>query len=462
MKPVNTLCLAVRSFWWMLVAIQWFPSLAVAGPDAPPHNVIVMISDGGGYNHILAASCYQDGEPGQQRYQKTFIALAMSTCPAGGSYDPAEAYAGFDACKKGATDSAAAATAMATGVKTRNSAIGVDVDGNPRSNVVEAAEALGKATGVITTVPLSHATPAGFVAHVTSRGNYEAIAREMFHNSTVDVIMGAGHPLFDDDGKPVAVEGTGPEVTERYGYVGGVDTWQALLTGKPMADADGDGAPDPWTLVQTRAGIQELPGAPPKRVAAVLPVRETMQVQRTAVDGDPKDDAPYETPLLPTSPTLAEMTRGALAVLGQDPDGLFLMIEGGAVDWASHRNQLGRMIEEQIDFHQAIDAVIDWAEANGGWDKNLVVITADHECGYLCGPDSVTDCTPVQCRGKGSMPKAEWHSIEHTNRLVPLYVRGAGASLFTDKATGSDPVHGAYLDNADMGEILLGLLKPTP
>lgn len=446
----------------IFVAVLWASFFAVAEQAATPRNIIVMISDGCGFNHVLAASLYQDGEPGQQRYQKTFTPLAMSTYPAGGSYEPEQVYADLEACTKGATDSAAAATAMATGVKTRKGSIGVDVDNKAVPNVVEAAEARGKATGVVTTVPLSHATPAGFVAHVDSRASYEEIAQEMFRESAVDVVMGAGHPLFEDNGKPVAEEDDKPKRDEQYRYVGGKETWQDLVSGKPMSDADGDGTPDAWTLVQTRAEVQGLTSALPKRVAAVLPVHETTQLGRTGVDSDPKDDAPYETPRSASVPTLAEMVCGALAVLGQDADGFFLMIEGGAVDWASHGNALGRMIEEQIDFHEAIDAVIDWVEANGGWDANLVIVTADHECGYLCGPDSTTTCTPVKGRGKGIMPEGEWRSRSHTNQLVPFYVHGAGSQHFVDEAIRKDPVHGPYLDNTDMAKALFEMVKSTP
>ena len=130
------------------------------------------------------------------------------------------------------------------------------------------------------------------------------------------------------------------------------------------------------------------------------------------------------------------------------------------MDWGSHANALGRMIEEEIDFHAAIDAVIDWVEAHGGWEANLVIVTADHECGYLCGPDSKKTCMPVKGRGKGVMPEAEWHNGGHTNQLVPFYIRGAGSERFTALATHEDPVHGAYLDNTDMGKTLLELCQP--
>ncbi len=98
------------------------------------------------------------------------------------------------------------------------------------------------------------------------------------------------------------------------------------------------------------------------------------------------------------------MTKGALNVLDNDPDGFFLMVEGGAVDWANHANQLGRLIEEQNDFNNAVDEAIVWIKANGGFEKNLLIVTGDHECGYLTGAkDSFSDVTN---NGKGSLPGA--------------------------------------------------------
>jgi alkaline phosphatase len=131
------------------------------------------------------------------------------------------------------TDSASAATAMASGIKTYNGAIGVDINGDAVELVSQRAEALGKATGVVTTVEWSHATPAGFVAHNTSRNEYAAIASEMIYNSATDDIMGAGHPWFDNNGASITTANT-------YKYVGGEITWNDLAAGTAGNDADGD------------------------------------------------------------------------------------------------------------------------------------------------------------------------------------------------------------------------------
>jgi len=144
-----------------------------------PKNIILMISDGCGYNHIDAASIFQYGEIGRQIYEQFPVKYAMSTYSIESPvYHPDSAWSRFDYVRKKPTDSAASATAMATGFKTYNGAIGVDTAKTNLKNIIERLEQLGKATGVVTTVPFSHATPAAFVVHNEKRGHYVEIARE--------------------------------------------------------------------------------------------------------------------------------------------------------------------------------------------------------------------------------------------------------------------------------------------
>lgn len=167
------------------------------------------------------------------------------------------------------------------------------------------------------------------------------------------------------------------------------------------------------------------------------------------------------------------MTRGALRVLARNPRGFFLMVEGGAVDWANHANNLGRMIEEQIDFNHAVEAVVDWIALNGGWQENLLIVTSDHECGMLWGPgsyidkdgnghydhevDVFVDWMPIENNGIGNLPGVQYGSGVHTNALVPLYAHGAGAHALRHTLDGRDigaalfwNFSGGYVDNTDI------------
>lgn len=447
----------VRAVWavatTIAVMLAFSPATAKgASPQLPnkprPKNVIVMISDGCGYNHIAAADLYQHGAAGTQGYEKWPVRIGMSTYPVGRAYSPALAWATFEYVKGGCTDSAAAATAMSTGVKTGNGAIGVGPDGQRLKHMLERAEELGKATGVITTVELSHATPAGFAAHNAGRGNYADIAKEMVYHSAIEVVMGCGHPQFDDNGKALTTD----PATWEYSYVGGRDTWQTLLAGTAGGDADADGVSDPWTVVTSLTAFRNLATGPaPKRVFGVAEVAQTLQCNRSGAEGETK---PYDAPLISTVPTLAEMAKAALNVLDDDPDGLFLMIEGGAVDWASHANRSNRMIEEELDFDKAVEAVCEWVEQHGGWDQTLVIVTGDHETGYITGlgsgpGDGSTGpmWTPLVGNGAGNLPGMQWNSGDHTNSLVPFFANGCGCKAFLNQPLGQDPKRGPYMDN---------------
>jgi alkaline phosphatase len=148
------------------------------------------------------------------------------------------------------------------------------------------------------------------------------------------------------------------------------------------------------------------------------------------------------------------MTKGALNVLGKNPKGFYVMIEGGAVDWAGHANQPGRIIEEMIGFNAAVQAAQDWVNRNSSWDETLIIITSDHETGLLLGLNSdrmVFD--PVINRGAGRMPGMYFNSGGHSNLLVPIRARGPGAELFEKYVKGHDPVHGRYVDNTTIFEV---------
>ncbi|MGD9151178.1 MAG: alkaline phosphatase [Desulfobacterales bacterium] len=425
-------------------------------------NIIIMISDGWGYNHIDATNYYAYGATGVQAYEHFSCQMAMSTYMVPGDYDPDEAWASFDYVKSGATDSAAAATAMSTAEKTYGGAIGVDLDKQPLLHVLESCEAAGMSTGVVSSVEFSHATPAAFVAHNEARGNYADIANEIIYESACEVIMGAGAPDYDNSGvacSDVDPIDEKPDACMNTKYVGGDETWDDLtddfMVIDNVADADGDGIPDGWKVIRSREEFQKMAsGDTPARVIGLPYVYQTLQQKR---GGDGYAD-PYVVPLISSVPTLEEMTKAALNVLDDDPDGLFLMVEGGAVDWASHANQSGRMIEEQIDFNNAVQAVMDWIKANSSWGETLLIVTGDHETGYLTGPDSDPTWKPIVNHGAGNLPGMQWNSGSHTNQLIPFFAKGCGAQLFKKGPTSEDPIRGIYIDNTVIADVIFEML----
>ncbi len=430
-----------------------------------PKNIIFLISDGWSYNTIKATDYYQSGTANSQQYESFPVQFAMATYPAksggypGGlvnaiGYSPRDMWSNFNYAKNDYTESAAAATALSTGFKTYNNSICMDMNYQPLINLVQIAKSKNKSAGVISSVQFSHATPAGFVAHNLTRNNYSQIAIEMLLNSKCDVIMGAGNPDYNDDGMPSH---------KTYKYVGDSLIWLGLHAGNTVfypggipdtvEDVNGDGIRDPWSIVDDRSEFQSLTtGNTPLRVLGVAKVHTTLQQNRS---GDVMAN-PYVVPLLTTVPTLVEMTKGALNVLDNNTNGFFLMIEGGAVDWASHGNQKGRLIEEQIDFNNSVNAVIQWVNANSNWNETMVIVTGDHECGYLWGPGSGAPNTfnPIINNGQNNLPGMSFYSDEHTNSLIPFFAKGAGSEMFGLFADDFDSVRGKYLQNTEVAQTI--------
>jgi alkaline phosphatase len=423
MKAVISYRLSVISFVFIFHAFVFAADV--------PRNVIFMIIDGCGFEHIAATDYYEYGKKGGQVYEKFPVKLAVSTYPAGGSYDPNRAVSDFNYVKEGCTDSAAAATALATGVKTSYGSLGVDVNEKPLENVIDKCEKLGMATGVITTVPFSDATPAGFVVHQKSRNSYKQIIDEMINKSDLEVVFGCGHFIYDDDGKKVEA----PDDIRKKIW----DLYIAKST-------------DKWALIQNRTEFVNLAdGQTPKRVLGIVETTATLQSGR---HGESK--APFDVPFDQNMPTLAEMSRAALNVLDDDKDGFFVMIEGGSIDWTSHGNDSARMIEEMIDFENAVKAVVKWVETKSSWRKTLVIITADHETGRLSGPDKSRFAVNA---GKGKIPLVGWYGHNHTNSLVAFFAKGAGAKSFIERAKNNDPVYGRYMDNTDIPKTIFQILE---
>ncbi len=424
-------------------------SLESQMPPVKPRNVILMISDGCGFNTFAAADLYSTGTTKSQAYENFPVFLPLSTGSAtGNKYDGTLAKQDATWVTLKPTDSAASGTAFATGAKTYDAAIGMDSEKNPLLNLSQRAQLSGKSSGVVTSVPISHATPAAFIAHNVDRNNYAEIANDMIFNGSAEVIIGGGHPLYDQDGKAT-------NATE-YKFVGGKETWDKLVAGE-AANLEGK-----WTLVERKSAFDSLANglAPlPERIVGVAQVRETLQEHRSGAM--PATETVGQVPKIATVPELSTLSQVALRVLGRDTSGFFLMIEGGAIDWAGHDNNLARSIEEQMEFNAAVDKVIAWIEKNGGWDKNLLIITADHETGYLSGPKGLTGTTidyELQGQGKGKMPLYKWNLKQHTNQLVPFYARGAGSERFRTAIAGKDPVRGDYTDNALVGQILMQIV----
>ncbi|GAB6037101.1 alkaline phosphatase [Fundidesulfovibrio butyratiphilus] len=238
------------------------------------------------------------------------------------------------------TDSGAAGTALACGVKTYNGAIGVDGDKTPVESVAEKAKKQGMKVGVVTSVSLDHATPASFYAHQASRNNYYEIALQAA-DSGFDYFAGGGFK--DPEGKRSKKEGDKPDVLS-------------------VMKTNG------YAVVTDRAAILGLaPGA--GKVLAMNPTLDRDKALPYAVDADPATDV-----------SLAEFTAKGVELL-DTPKGFFLMVEGGKIDWACHANDAVAAIGDVLALDKAVDVALGFASKHPG--ETLIVVTGDHETGGL-------------------------------------------------------------------------------
>lgn len=475
-----------------------------------PHNVIVMINDGAGWGTWDAAAYWQYGSREGAPYADFPHRLAVTTFPLNASsqpthdaaqtlgYDAQKAwdatpvpaadlpFAGYQYLAAVATDSAAAGTALSSGVKTYNNAINVDNDGVPVEFNTLRAKRLGMATGVVTSVPFAHATPAAFAAQAESRNSYHQIAHQMLAQGHMDLVMGTGGPGYSVNGQ-ACVDGPQSPVAEGCGnpweWVSQQD-WQQLEAGTAIA-----GNPSgPWRLIRSKAEFVALAQGlmPSDRPLIGVPrVANTLQQARQLQVLGEDARAPSGVKKIDSVPDLATMTHGALQFLQQrSTKGLFLMIEGGATDWAAHTSacgsewhygactgqpQFGRLIEETVEFNDAVSAVMAWIEENGGWERNLLIVTTDHDNSMPMGPNAQQVAfEPVRNHGRGRMPGMSFRPTgNHSNGLVPLWAKGNGAELLGKRVRGVDQGYrqhvrlndGSYIDNTDVAAAIREALQ---
>jgi len=434
-----------------------------------PKNIILLIGDGMGYNQIKSCDYYYDQI---QAYEKWENHYWVSTYPYGSSYNSDSVWTFYNYVKSRYTDSAPAATAMATGVKTYDDVIGLDHLYLKVENVCELAKKNNKSTGVITTVPIPHATPAGFLAHIVNRNYYHSILTQMLIDSKADVVMGCGNPDFDNNGKPTTKE------SDRYIYS---SIWKDIKnesleftdeTGvkRTISSCDADNTPDKWFLCERFSTFDSIAKGLfiPKRLLGIPQVFETLQQER---DKKSEELKPYDTPFNSNIPSLSTMVGAGLNVLQKNNNGFFVMIEGGAIDWACHGGDAVRLIEEVNEFNNAVATVIDWVNKNSNWDETLVIVVADHETGFLTGKNIneknyKTEKLQLENNGKLNMSGMVFNTgsktksyYSHSNSLIPIFIKGNGSEVFTKYIDESDLVRGKYMQNNEIGLALKELLN---
>ena len=363
-----------------------------AAPPGPPPAVIIMIGDGMGLPQMAAASRYRHGVVG---------GLAMEDLPFRGQVRSGG--------PSGITDSAAAATVMASGVYTYNGSIGVDRGGRPVENLVERAHAHGWAAGVVTTTTLPHATPAGFSAHVTSRTLQSAIADQMVRATKAEVMLGGGRWYF-------APQGVDSGRTDNGLYD------ELTAAGYPIA----------FTADELTAAVAR---GEPRLFGAFATDMMTYVSAR---------------PPGTREPMLIELAAAALTTLDRDPDGFVLMIEGGRIDHGGHANNLVDVVQETLAFDDTVAMVAGWAAARG---NTTLLVTADHECGGL---------EVVQPAPAGQYPTVRWRWGNHTNARVAVMGQGPGAERVDGAVLDQRWIHAIAAARIDGAALVVPAREPIP
>ena len=444
-----------------------------------PKNIIFMVSDGCGISPIKAAEYYTEKKASFESFPVQLWNCTHASATSGNTgslsewnntYESRLAWTGKDYLwkRKNATCSGASGTAMSTGQKTYYYCLGVDLERNALKSIGRYAKELGKASGVATNSPYYDATPGAFFTNNESRTNYGELSRQAVIESNADVIIGCAHPEFDQDAQPVEE----PDYTN----VGGKEILDGLREGATeyavasnsgwttVRDIDGDGEPDPWTFVEDSASlVKYLKGETPKRLFGIMPVDGSMQFYRTGTNVHEVhyDDWNKE------MPTMWQIGMTAINCLSKNENGFFVMIENDMVDLGGHKNRVGRQIEEEIEFIKTVDSVIYWIEHNSSWDETLLIITADHETGFIADPTFGEDSIllnhwQIIDNGVGNIPGLKYYATDHSNQLVPLYAKGAGCELLNSYADEWDFVRGKYLNNSEIGQTMFELWNGTP
>ena len=320
-----------------------------------PENVILLIGDGMSFGQVTLARLKAAGQNG---------VLYMEKMPVIG-------YTKTHSASSAVTDSAAAGTALACGIKTNNKMIGMDPENNPYQSILEAAKTKDMKTGLVATSTITHATPASFASHVKSRKNETEIAEHILQNR-VNVILGGGKACW----LPGSSEGSKRK-----------DETDLIAQAKEFGYTIADNA-------------DQLAKAQGQYVLGLFAMGALTTIS--------------------PEPTLPEMTQNAIRLLNENTkthEGFFLMIEGSQIDWAGHSNNARKNIRQTLLFDLTVKAALEFAMKD---KKTLIIVTADHETGGLIV--------------KGSDPDKEneilWATGGHTAMPAPVYAFGPGSENF--------------------------------
>ncbi|MCU7834240.1 MAG: alkaline phosphatase [gamma proteobacterium symbiont of Taylorina sp.] len=323
----------------------------------PPKNIILFIGDGMGVSQISAAKIVK----GRLNLEQFDVSGLLTT----------------HSSNSLVTDSAAAGTALATGYKTNNGVISLLPEGTRLKTIVEYAIEKNKATGIVVSSSITHATPATFLAHTGSRKNHSEIA-EQIAQSDVDVLFGGGWGYFI----PQNIAGSLRS-----------DNKDLLAEIKVSRQ-----------VIQTEQEFLNLSSV--DSVVGLFAAKHLKEAKFRQL-------------------SLAQLTAKAIHILAAKSEsknnkGFFLMIEGSQIDWAGHQNDEAYLLSEMLDFDAAVGVGLDYARES---QQTLLIVTSDHETGGFTIHNGSLNNKRIS--------SSSFASTRHTAVMVPVFAYGPGSSLFS-------------------------------
>ena len=317
-------------------------------------------------------------------------------------------------------DSACSATHLATGQDALLEAVGVDAQGDAATTILEIAREMGKSTGLVSDTRITHATPASFAAHISHRSRENEIAQQML-DADVDVMLSGGLRNFI----PRAVNDN-PDLRAQYeAFID--DAFDVHSAREDDTDLLSAAEEAGYQLAFHREGLRQAEG---DRVLGLFSNSGMLDAIAERATRDESDR---------TEPTLTEMSLAALERLDRNPNGFFLMIEAGQIDWAGHDNDAGLLLHEMIRIDETVAEVRRWAE---GRTDTLLIVTADHETGGFGFSYSAADLPEPQHRpgsAFGEIPYQPNYNFGSLEILDALFLQSKSfAQMLSEFYSGED------------------------
>ena len=370
----------------------------------PAKNIILFIGDGMGYPQVEAARMYKGSPLAMDSFEAAGTLYTASADTLGFELDPRYGQNYY-------TDSAAAATALATGRKATSGTISVAQPGNGEKyeTIMEYAQKRGMSIGIVATSDCAHATPAAFVAHGPSRRDYAALSQSIFTEVKPNLTFCGSRTYDGTDMHTVNATEGGYTLVHTATELNALTLSEESLT---------DGSFRLAAIFGPQNYDTESSGIP-----YVLPNDDQTTKNHTYAQYD--------------IPSIATMSEKAVDLLSHNPNGFILMIEGSQIDWAGHNNDIERNVQETLAMDEAVEHVINWAEPR---NDTMVMVTADHECGGL---------EVLENKGANAYPEVKWKWGSHTNQPVPIAAWGLNANVFANQ----------NIDNTSVYNVMRGALQ---